>query len=74
MKVGSGSRVMPKASSTPATTVEARSITSAVLACPRFVNAKVCLVDSDARPSPTLKPLENPACSISQAAEVFVFP
>src|SRR5699024_9838805 len=74
MKVGSGSKVMPKAFSTPATIVFASSMTSAVLACPRFVSARVCLSDSAARPAPRLNPLENPACSISQAAEVFVLP
>src|SRR5699024_168235 len=74
MKVGSGSKVMPKAFSTPATIVFASSMTSAVLACPRFVSARVCLSDSAARPGPRLNPLENPACSIIQAAEVFVFP
>ena len=43
-----------------------------MVASPRLVSARVCLVDSRARPSPY--PLAKPACSISQAALVLTRP
>src|SRR5699024_5718828 len=67
---GSGTSSTPKASKTPSRTAAASATRSSLLAPPRLVSARVCLVDNPARSRPgTCQPLWKPARSISQAAE-----
>ena len=51
-RTGSLTSRMPYAASTPSRTSRASASRSAVVAPPRLVSARVCLVDSRARPSP----------------------
>ena len=71
-RTGSLTRVMPNFAWTPSRSSRARASRSVVVAPPRLVSARACLVERRAGPSPY--PLPKPACSISQAALVLTEP
>src|SRR5690606_9806510 len=72
--VGSLTSSIPKRSRTPSRTVRASASRSAVVAPPRLVSARACLVDSDTRPPGPGYPRPKPAWSMSQAALTFTRP